>query len=95
MLAFVAYKYINLFQIDVKNEFLNGIIKEEVYVREPLGFENPSLKDYVVKLIKAFYGFKQTPRTWYEILINLLINNGFMRGKLTQLILEKNLIQIS
>jgi hypothetical protein len=41
LLAFAAYKEFKLYQIDVKNDFLNGVIQKEVYVRQPLGFENP------------------------------------------------------
>jgi hypothetical protein len=41
LLAFEAYKEFKLYQIDVKNDFLNGVIQKEVYVRQPLGFENP------------------------------------------------------
>jgi hypothetical protein len=51
--------------MDVKNVFLNSVIQEEVYVRQPPGFENPKYPDRVYKLSKALYGFKQAPRTWY------------------------------
>jgi hypothetical protein len=63
LLAFAAYKGFKLYQIDVKSAFLNGVIQEEVYVRQPPGFENPKYPDRVYKLSKALYGLKQVTRT--------------------------------
>jgi hypothetical protein len=48
--------------MDVKSSFLNGVIHEEVYVRQPLGFESPKYPDRVYMFSKALYGLKQTPR---------------------------------
>jgi hypothetical protein len=48
--------------MDVKSAFLNGVIQEEVYVRHPIGFENPKYSDRVYKLSKALYELKQAPR---------------------------------
>jgi hypothetical protein len=48
--------------MDVKSTFLNGVINEEVYVRQPLGFENPTYPNRVYKILKALYGLKQAPR---------------------------------
>jgi hypothetical protein len=62
LLAFAASKGFKLYQMDVKIAFLNGVIQEEVYVREPLGFENPKFPNRVYKLSKALYGLKQVPR---------------------------------
>jgi hypothetical protein len=61
LLAFVTSKKFKLYQMDVKNTFLNGVIQEEVYVRQPPGFENPKYPDRVYKLSKASYGLKQAP----------------------------------
>jgi hypothetical protein len=61
LLAFVTSKKFKLHQMDVKNTFLNGVIQEEVYVRQPPGFENPKYPDRVYKLSKASYGLKQAP----------------------------------
>jgi hypothetical protein len=61
LLAFVTSKEFKLYQMDVKNTFLNGVIPEEVYVRQPSGFENPKYPDRVYKLSKVLYGLKQAP----------------------------------
>jgi hypothetical protein len=64
-LAFVASKGFKLYQMDVKSDFLNGVIQEEVYVSQPPGFESPKYPDRVYKFSKALYGLKQASRTWY------------------------------
>jgi hypothetical protein len=64
LLAFAASKGFKLYQMDVKSAFLNGYIEEEVYVRQPPGFENPKFSNHVFKLYKALYGLKQAPRAW-------------------------------
>jgi hypothetical protein len=55
-------KDFKLYQMDVKNTFLNGPIKKEVYVEQPLGFEDQEYSNHVYKLHKALYGRKQAPR---------------------------------
>ena len=63
--------------MDVKSAFLNGPIKEEVYMEQPPGFEDDRYPDHVYKRSKALYGLKQTPRAWYEYLRDFLISNAF------------------
>jgi hypothetical protein len=75
-LAFAASKGFKLYKIDVKSSFLNGIIQEEVFVRQPPGFENPKYPDRVYKLSKALYGLKQAPWSWYASLKNFLLEHG-------------------
>ncbi|WVZ53460.1 LOW QUALITY PROTEIN: hypothetical protein U9M48_004399 [Paspalum notatum var. saurae] len=65
LLAFAASKVFKLQQMDVKSAFPNGFIEEEVYVRQPPGFESARFPDRVYKLRKALYGLKQAPRAWY------------------------------
>jgi hypothetical protein len=60
-LAFAASKGFKLYQMDVKNAFLNGVIQEEVFVRQPPGFENPKYSNKVYKPSNALYGLKQVP----------------------------------
>ena len=80
LLALAASKGFKLFQMDVKSAFLNGFIEEEVYVKQPPGFENPKFPNCVFKLQKALYGLKQAPRAWYDRLKKFLIGKGFKMG---------------
>ena len=70
-------KNFKAYQMDVKSGFLNGELKEEVYLQQPPGFEDLDHPDYWYKIDKAVYGLKQGPRAWYETLSNLLIDSGF------------------
>jgi hypothetical protein len=67
--------------MDVKSAFLNGYINKEVYVEQPLGFEDDKKPDHMYKLKKALYGLKQAPRAWYEILKDFLLSKGFKMRK--------------
>ncbi|WVZ70762.1 hypothetical protein U9M48_019404 [Paspalum notatum var. saurae] len=80
LLAFAASKGFKLQQMDVKSAFLNGFIEEEVYVRQPPGFESARFPDRVYKLRKALYGLKQAPRAWYARLKSFLLKSGFVMG---------------
>jgi hypothetical protein len=71
----------SLRQLDVKNAFLHGVLEEEVYMRQPLGFENPNAPNYICKLDKALYGLKQAPRAWYSRLSTKLCDLGFVPSK--------------
>nr|GFA87484.1 putative ribonuclease H-like domain-containing protein [Tanacetum cinerariifolium] len=83
-LAYAPFMGFMVYQMDVKSAFLYGTIEEEVYVRQPLGFEDPDHPDKVYKVVKALYGLHQAPRAWYETLANYLLENGFQRGKIDQ-----------
>ena len=81
-----------LYRIDVKSSFLNGNIKEEVYVKQTLGFEDAELPNHVFKLNKALYELKQAPRAWHEKLSKFLLKNGFKREKIdnTLFLMKRN-----
>ncbi|GKF21015.1 retrovirus-related pol polyprotein from transposon TNT 1-94, partial [Tanacetum coccineum] len=79
-LAFAAHMNMVIYQMDVKTAFLNGNLREEVYVSQPDGFVDPDKPNYVYKLKKALYGLKQAPRAWYDMLSSFLISNDFSKG---------------
>ena len=81
LLAFPVYRGFVLYQMDLKSTFLNGFIYEEVYVKQPPGFENETFPHHIFKLSKALYGLKQAPRDWYERFNSFLLKNWFKRGK--------------
>jgi hypothetical protein len=74
--AFAASKGFKLYQMDVKSAFLNGVIWEEVFVRQPPGFENSKYPNRVYKLSKALYGFKEAPWAWYARLKTFFLEHG-------------------
>jgi hypothetical protein len=91
LLAYATYHGFKLYQMDVKSAFLNGPIKEEVYVEQPPSFEDSEYPNYVYKLSKALYGLKQAPRAWYEFLRDFLITNGFKVGKVDPTLFTKTI----
>ncbi|GKA80317.1 retrovirus-related pol polyprotein from transposon TNT 1-94 [Tanacetum coccineum] len=78
-IAYVAHKSFPIYQMDVKTTFLNGPLKEEVYVAQPDGFVDPDHPEKVYRLRKALYGLKQAPRAWGTINMGLwyLKDSGF------------------
>nr|GEV28651.1 hypothetical protein [Tanacetum cinerariifolium] len=78
-LAYALFKDFVVYQMDVKSDFLYGKIKEEVYVCQPLGFEDLDYPEKVYKVEKALYGLYQAPKAWYETLSTYLLDNGFQR----------------
>ncbi|GKE18814.1 retrovirus-related pol polyprotein from transposon TNT 1-94 [Tanacetum coccineum] len=78
-IANATHKNMTIYQMDVKTAFLNGELKEEVYISQPEGFvyqDNPS---HVYKLKKALYGLKQATRAWYDMLSSFLISQHFSK----------------
>jgi hypothetical protein len=91
LLSYATYHGFKLYQMDVKSVFLNGPIKQEVYVEQLLGFEDSEYPSHVYKLSKMLYGLKQVPRAWYECLRDFLITNDFKVGKVDPTLLTKTI----
>jgi hypothetical protein len=70
--------------MDAKSAFLNGVLEEEVYVRQPPGFESEKYPHRVYKLRKVLYGLKQAPRDRYGRLRRFQFERGFEMGKVDQ-----------
>nr|GFB95449.1 retrovirus-related Pol polyprotein from transposon TNT 1-94 [Tanacetum cinerariifolium] len=79
-LAYAAHKNMVVYQMDVKTEFFNGNLREEVYVSQPDGFVDPNNPNHVYKLKKALYGLKQASRAWYDMLSSFLLSQDFSEG---------------
>eukprot|EP00253_Pinus_taeda_P018666 PITA_18666 len=92
MLSIAAQNKWKVYQIDVKSTFLNGVLKEEVYVEQPLGYEKKGEEHKVCKLKKALYGLKQAPRACYTRIDSYLLDNEFDKceGEPTVYIKEKD-----
>ncbi|GKB67745.1 retrovirus-related pol polyprotein from transposon TNT 1-94 [Tanacetum coccineum] len=69
-----------LYQMDVKTPFLNGILREEIYVSQPDGFVDQENLNHVYKLKKSLYGLKEAPRAWYDLLSKYLLFQEFSKG---------------
>ncbi|GJT56421.1 retrovirus-related pol polyprotein from transposon TNT 1-94, partial [Tanacetum coccineum] len=78
--AYTIHKSFPIYQMDVKMAFLNGPLKEEVYVSQLDGFVDPDHLEKVYRLKKALYGLKQAPRAWYDKLSTFLMSKGFTKG---------------
>jgi hypothetical protein len=78
LLVFTAFKRFKHYQMDVKSVLLNGVIREEVYVRKPPSFKNPKYPDRVYKFSNALYELKQAPRAWYVRLKIFLLEHGYV-----------------
>ncbi|GJT65165.1 putative ribonuclease H-like domain-containing protein [Tanacetum coccineum] len=88
-LDYASFKDFVVYQMDVKSVFLYRKIEEEVYVCQPLGFEDPDFPNRVYKVEKALYGLHQAPSAWYETLSTYLFDNEFQRGKIDKTLFIK------
>ncbi|GJR85600.1 putative ribonuclease H-like domain-containing protein [Tanacetum coccineum] len=88
-LAFASYMRFIVYQMDVKSAFLYGIIDEEVYVSQPLGFVDPKCPKKAYKVMKALYGLHQAPRAWYATLSTFLLKSGYRRGTINKTLFIK------
>ncbi|GKE18782.1 putative ribonuclease H-like domain-containing protein [Tanacetum coccineum] len=88
-LAYASFKDFVVYQMDVKSAFLYGKIKEEVYVCQPLCFEDPDFPDRVYKVENALYDLHQAPKAWYETLSTYLLENRFQRVQIDKTLFIK------
>nr|GEZ93216.1 retrovirus-related Pol polyprotein from transposon TNT 1-94 [Tanacetum cinerariifolium] len=79
-IANAVSRNMTVYQMNVKTAFLNGELKEEVYVSQPEGFVDPDHPTHVYRLKKALYGLKQAPQAWYDTLLRFLLDNNFSKG---------------
>nr|GEV61648.1 hypothetical protein [Tanacetum cinerariifolium] len=79
-LAYATHKNMVVYQMDLKTAFLNGNLREEVYVSQLNGFVDQDNPNHVYNLKKALYGLKQAPRAWYDMLSSFLISQDFSKG---------------
>ncbi|GJX84550.1 retrovirus-related pol polyprotein from transposon TNT 1-94 [Tanacetum coccineum] len=79
-IAYAAHKSFLIYQMDMKTAFLNGPLKEEVYVSQPDGYIDLDHPEKVYRLRKALYGLKQAPRAWYDELSKFSMSKGFTKG---------------
>jgi len=90
-LSYAVNHGIILYQMDVQSAFLNGVIEEEVFVKQPPGFEDLKNPDHVYRLKKSLYGLKQASGAWYDRLSNFLIKNDFKRGQVDTTLFRRTL----
>ncbi|GJT29144.1 retrovirus-related pol polyprotein from transposon TNT 1-94 [Tanacetum coccineum] len=78
-ITYVAHKNMIVYQMDVKTVFLNGILREEVYVSQPDGFIDQDNPNHVYKMENVIYWLKQAPRAWYDLLPSFLLSQKFSK----------------
>ena len=93
LIAIAAQEEWELHHLDVKTAFLNGEIKEDIYISQPEGFEIKGKEDHILKLRKALHGLKQAPRAWNSKLNGVLIQKGFVRSKNDYAVYYKKVMQ--
>ena len=89
LIALAAHENWELHHMDVKSAFLNGYLKEEVYVSQPPGFQKSEVDSKVLRLNKALYGLKQAPRAWNSRLDSELILLGFAKCSVEHAVYRK------
>jgi transposase InsO family protein len=81
LFAIAAALNMEIAQIDVENAFLNGLLKEEIYIRQPEGYSNiDATAEMVLRLLKALYGLKQSSNVWHKSFVTVIISFGYIRS---------------
>jgi hypothetical protein len=91
LLAYATHHGFKLYQMDAKSAFLNGPIKEKVYVEQTPSFESKEYPNHVYKLHKMLYKLKQASRVWYECLRDFFIENDFRIGKVNSTLFTRKM----
>nr|GEU28620.1 hypothetical protein [Tanacetum cinerariifolium] len=90
-LTYATHKNMVVYQMDVKIAFLNGNLREEVYVSQPDGYVDKDNPNHVYKLKKALYRLTQALRAWYDMLSSFLLSQDFSKGSVDPtLFIRKN-----
>jgi len=90
VLSIVAAENLHLEQLDVKTAFLHGDLEEDIYMKQPEGFQVPGKENLVCRLKKSLYGLKQAPRQWYKKFDGFMHNNDFRRCEMDHCCYIKN-----
>ncbi|GKC35393.1 retrovirus-related pol polyprotein from transposon TNT 1-94 [Tanacetum coccineum] len=90
-IANAASKNMTIYKMDVKTAFINGELKEKVYVSQPEGFVDLDHPTHVYRLKKALYGLNQAPRAWYDTLSRFLLDNKFSKGEVDQILFTQKI----
>ena len=77
IMAIMAHYDLELYQMDVKTTFLNGDLFKDVYMVQPVGFQQAGNDNLICKLKRLIYGLKQASRQWYIKFDEVIIRNGF------------------
>lgn len=84
ILSIAVSKNWKLRQLDVSNALLHGVLEEDVYMGQPLGFKDNEHPDYMCKLRKSIYKLRQSPRAWFCRLRDFLLQIGFKESLFDQ-----------
>nr|GEV78139.1 retrovirus-related Pol polyprotein from transposon TNT 1-94 [Tanacetum cinerariifolium] len=93
-IVFVAHMNMVVYQMDVKTTFLNGILREEVYVSQPDGFLDLKNPNHVYKLKEALYGLKQAPRALYDLFSSFLLSQKFTKATVDPTLFIRNTLMV-
>ena len=80
VLTIAASEDMEIHCMDIKTAFLHGKLEEDIYMRQPEGYEMPGMEHKVLKLRKSLYGLKQAPKCWYQNLNGFLLQRGYTRN---------------
>lgn len=90
LLAYAAEKRMLVHQMDVVTAFLNGVLDEEIYMKQPPGFCQPGNERLVCKLNKSLYGLKQSPRCWNSSFTEQILAANFKQSEADPCVFIRN-----